>query len=1113
MLDFRILGELEVVDGQRRLALGGAKQRAVLMVLILHRGEVVSTDRLIDELWGERPPATAAKTVQVYISHLRKILGEGVVVTRGRGYLLDVSADQVDAGRFERLAAAGRAELRDGDPAAASAALREALGLWRGPALADFAYEPFAQTEAARLNEAWLDAFEDRVDCDLALGGHANLCAELEAQVERHPLRERLQGQLMLALYRSGRQAEALERYSAARRSLQGELGIEPGRGLQELQRRILDQDPALDPPPKPSPVARVVGQGGLRRGAVIAIVGGLLLLGAVIGAILTRDREPRVELRPNSVAVIDPGSGEVEAAVPVGARPGEISAGEGALWVANLDDDSVAEIDPTERTVVGTIAPRGTIGGMSAGEGGVWVADARRGVISKIDPRFRQVVDRIRFETLPPFVSVGTPVAAGGGSVWFAEGGTAIARLDPRAGRVTGKTNVGNSPVGLAVGDEELWVADDVDNTVTRISVQGTPTVTRTIGVGPGATGVAVGEGGVWVTESQADLVARIDPETGAVTDTIEVGRRPTGIVAGEGGVWVANTVSGTLSRIDPDSREVDLAVDLGQSPQDVAIADGRIWATLNANVAEPPSAAEAEGGTMRVLLNSGGNPEDLDPATTFTEPTRSYATCATLYNYADVAAPAGSTLEPEVAAGPPRVSDGGRTYTFTIRPGYRFSPPSNEPVTAASFERAIERVATPEVGSYGLYLLQDVVGVKAYQRDQNGGIAGVSAEGDQLVVRLTRPEADFVTRISTPWFCAVPADTPTVPLGTSIIPSAGPYYIAEYVPKRRIVLRRNPNYDGPRPAGLAEIDYEIGVPPDEAIARVEEGDADLYQNGLVNTIEPDEVARLDRLYGAHSKAAAAGDQRLFIAPQLTSYFLVFNTTKAPFDDARLRRAVNFAVDRGAIASAPFPGTTGRPADQILPPGLPGYADAAIYPLGGPDLQRARELAAGLDTPAVLYVCNLPECTQLGETLRANLARIGIDLEVRAFPIGEMFERIHAPGEPVDLALYNYIADYPDPYDFINFLFHEESDLSKAGLFTGLFAGTDFDRRMNEAAALTGDERYRTYAALEHDLIAKGAPIVPYASGTTVSLFSERIGCQVQQPIYGIDLGRLCLR
>jgi len=360
MLNFRILGELEVVDGQRRLALGGAKQRSVLAVLILHRGEVVSTDRLIDELWGERPPATAAKTVQVYISHLRKLLGDGVVVTRGRGYMLDVAADQVDAGRFERLAAAGRASLNDGDAVAASATLREALALWRGPALADFAYEPFAQTEGARLEEARLGALEDRVEADLALGEHASLCSELNAQVERHPLRERLQGQLMLALYRAGRQAEALERYRAARRSLQDELGIEPSRRLQELQRRILEQDPALEPPPKPSPVARVVGQGGPRRGAVLVVVGGLLLLGAAIGAIVSQGDDPGVELSPNSVAVVDPESGEVEEAIAVGARPREISAGEGAIWVANLDDESISQIDPAERAVVGTVDAAG---------------------------------------------------------------------------------------------------------------------------------------------------------------------------------------------------------------------------------------------------------------------------------------------------------------------------------------------------------------------------------------------------------------------------------------------------------------------------------------------------------------------------------------------------------------------------------------------------------------------------------------------------------------------------------------------------------------------------------------------------------------------------------
>src|SRR5215211_3177774 len=163
-MDFRILGPLEVLDEGQRVALGGDKQRALLGLLLVNAGETLSTDRLIDELWGERPPATAAKTVQVYISHLRKLLGDGVVVTRGRGYMLDVAADQVDAGRFERLAAAGRASLNDGDAVAASATLREALALWRGPALADFAYEPFAQTEGARLEEARLGALEDRVE-------------------------------------------------------------------------------------------------------------------------------------------------------------------------------------------------------------------------------------------------------------------------------------------------------------------------------------------------------------------------------------------------------------------------------------------------------------------------------------------------------------------------------------------------------------------------------------------------------------------------------------------------------------------------------------------------------------------------------------------------------------------------------------------------------------------------------------------------------------------------------------------------------------------------------------------------------------------------------------
>jgi DNA-binding SARP family transcriptional activator len=215
VLDFRILGPFEVLDGDRLVALGGPKQRALLVVLLLRRGEVVSRDRLIDELWGERPPATAAKTVQVYVSNLRKALGDGVLLTRGQGYLLQATPGQIDADRVAALVREGRAGFGDGDPQRASDRLREALALWPSPALADFAYEPFAQGEIARLGEERVAALEDRIDADLALGRHAALIGELELLVGEHPLRERLQALLMLALYRSGRQAEGAGALSA----------------------------------------------------------------------------------------------------------------------------------------------------------------------------------------------------------------------------------------------------------------------------------------------------------------------------------------------------------------------------------------------------------------------------------------------------------------------------------------------------------------------------------------------------------------------------------------------------------------------------------------------------------------------------------------------------------------------------------------------------------------------------------------------------------------------------------------------------------------------------------------------------------------------------------
>jgi DNA-binding SARP family transcriptional activator len=254
-VEFRILGPFEADRGGRSLLPRGRRQQSLLASLLLHANQVVSTTRLIDDLWGEEPPETAAKMVHMYVSELRKVLEPDVaagatsrvLITRPPGYMLRVEPDELDANRFAQLIDEGRLALADARPAAASAVLDEALALWRGPPLAEFSDQPFAQTEAARLEELRLTALEDRIEAGLALGSEATLVGELEALVAAHPLRERLRRQLMLALYRSGRQAEALDAYKKTRELLIDELGIEPSRALHDLERAILRQDPSLD--------------------------------------------------------------------------------------------------------------------------------------------------------------------------------------------------------------------------------------------------------------------------------------------------------------------------------------------------------------------------------------------------------------------------------------------------------------------------------------------------------------------------------------------------------------------------------------------------------------------------------------------------------------------------------------------------------------------------------------------------------------------------------------------------------------------------------------------------------------------------------------------------
>jgi DNA-binding SARP family transcriptional activator len=252
-MEFRILGPLEVYGDGGAVPVGGARQRALLAILILHANEVVPVERLLDDLWGERQPTSGAKALHVSISQLRKALGDGRILTRAPGYVLRLESTELDVLRAERLLA----QAESAEPHEASALLRDALSLWRGPPLAEVAYETFAQPEIARLEELRIRTIEQRIDADLALGRHGELVGELEALVQEHPLRERLRAQLMLALYRSGRQAEALTAYQRARSVLVDELGIEPGQALRELHQAILRHDAAIEPAaPRNAPAA-----------------------------------------------------------------------------------------------------------------------------------------------------------------------------------------------------------------------------------------------------------------------------------------------------------------------------------------------------------------------------------------------------------------------------------------------------------------------------------------------------------------------------------------------------------------------------------------------------------------------------------------------------------------------------------------------------------------------------------------------------------------------------------------------------------------------------------------------------------------------------------------
>ena len=1160
VLEFRILGPLEVVEGDRILPLGGEKQRAALAMLLLHRNVVVSRDRLIEGIWGDAPPVSAGPTLDTLLSRLRKVLpteGSGSrLVTRPPGYLLRVEDGELDLQRFEVLLDRARSALASEDRWTSGEHLREALSLFRGTSLEDLAHAPFAQAEVGRLEEMRLGALELRLDVDLESGRYPEVVGELESLVARYPFRERFWAQLMLALYRSGRQGDALMAFDRARRTLSEELGVDPGQPLQQLQRRILQQDPSLEPAratsgvgtptgglrpgssappdadpssipmarpsviPTPSaPAARVVS--GRRRwpprARTAAIAAASLTVLAVLVAVLPRaDRteggESPATFRPG-VVLLDLTTGKERGFIP----PSDLAVAaypifaDGHFWVNDWDPNAYVEIDPREGKILkhldppardpNVLADFATLTPFAVDGNTLWVTAADD--LVKMDIELSQEVGRFRLDDIVKGESgVAEGVAVGAGSVWVSRdvGRGQIVRLDPATGRVEHVWDEMTPSINLAFGDGSLWAADE--RGIARIDPD-TNLVIKANDIG-GNQMVAAGGGFGWTSDDAKGVVYKVD-SGGRLVATYDTGLGATFMAYTDGVLWVGNQDEGTVTGIDAVTGTFTTHR-FGHPVATIAAGDGVLLAYLGAGRSVEDHIDALTGKVARFFAHEGQLGQGDEPALN-TDPGAyqiAFATCAKLLNYPDQPAPEGWQLQPEIAAAMPTVSPDGRTYTFTVRSGYRFSPPFDESVTAETFRFSIERALSPGLAQDppGPHFIRDIEGEQAFRLGEAEHISGLRAKGDALSITLVRPSPDFLHRLALPFFCPVPVGTPFGPhgltngaFGGARIPSAGPYYVAEYSNEDYVILKRNPNYHGPRPQAFDAIAIREGVDASAAVDRVQNEGWD----GITSLSGPelDPEGPLDQRWGPGSSAASEGDQRYFLTPRFGTRFIAFNSSRGIFADERVRRAAALAIDRDALAAA----WAEVPTDQLLPPTMSGPQEQVPYPRSG-SISEAEALMPGRTGHAVMAIpSGCDRCPHAAQVVRANLLAIGIEVRVRevddlraALRSGAEFDLVDAITEIL----------YPDSGSFLAQMLR---DVPRG------WAPASVQRRIGALAGLGGDARGAAASDVAEWLVSDEFAVAAYGTPQTSQFVGPGIGCAMFTSFgYGLDLASLCL-
>jgi len=519
---------------------------------------------------------------------------------------------------------------------------------------------------------------------------------------------------------------------------------------------------------------------------------------------------------------------------------------------------------------------------------------------------------------------------------------------------------------------------------------------------------------------------------------------------------------------------------------------------ATAGSTTKKKGSAEATKGGTLRI--NQAASDFDfVDPQLAYRTDdwTMLSTTSMPLVGFPEKAGAAGSQLYPIAATAFPTVSKDGKTYTFHIRPGLKFSDGST--VTAASYQRSWERILSPKMGSplgVNLDLQNVVVGGADFLAGKTAHIAGISAKGSTLVFHLVKPNASFVAILGMQWFTAVRPDTPYSSDGLNVYPAAGPYYIASRDPGRSTVLKRNPNYKGTRPANPDQMVFTPNVNVDQSLLQIKAGQADL---DLIDT-PPTANADLGKQYGVNKG-------RFFVGATSCVNYMAMNNARPPFDNVNLRKAVEYAIDRPAQVRL-LGAYAGKRTSQILVPGIPGYKPYNAYPLKGADVAKAKSIGgSAIDSAPTLNVIHTTSTysTNRAQVAEFNLKQIGFKINDVPTPATNYYQVIQTKG-----TTYNFVtnggwcADYFDPFDYLNVLFDGRKLQPANNNNYAYFNNAAFNKELDQASSLSGTARANAYAKLDQELMTKYAPVVPYLISTNTFFTSARTKNWIYSTYFG---------